>query len=178
MRERAGCREGRDDESDTPRHVLMTLAFMAAAALPAGAQQLDSAYLGTWASDAKECSAEFSDIRFEITQTGMLGPEFACTMTQAVPQGDGLAVRLACASEGTDYTADWHWQLLPNGNLRQSGNQIVTEYLPCRQGAVAGGGGGTRLGTAPLPEGGFDATKLQGADAIRYRPAPSRRDGF
>ena len=155
-------------DSGVRRHVLATMAFMAAAAFPAAAQQFDSAYLGTWASDAKECSAEFSDIRFEITQTGMSGPEFACTIMQSVPQADGLAVRLACASEGTDYTVDWHWQLLPNGNLRQSGNQIVTDYLRCRQDAVAGGEAGTGPGTARLQDSGFGSTNPQGADAVRY----------
>lgn len=148
--------------------VLVTMAFMAAAALPAAAQQLDSAYLGTWASDAKECSAEFSDARFEITQTGMSGLEFYCTTITAVRQGDGWAVRQACAAEGTEYTVDTHWQLLASGNLRQSGNGVVTEYLPCARGVAAGGEGATGLGVAPLPEGGSNLAQLQGADVVRY----------
>ncbi len=141
-------------------HFLATTALLAAA-LPAAAQQLDSAFLGSWASEAKECD-ETSDARFEITQTGMSGPEFLCTTIAAVPQGDGWAMRLACAAEGVEYTADSHWQLLPNGNLRQSANGVVTEYLPCRKGAAAaasGDGETTGSGLAANPK---------GAETIRY----------
>jgi CHAT domain-containing protein/peptidoglycan hydrolase-like protein with peptidoglycan-binding domain len=158
--------------SGTRLRVLVATALVAAT-IPAAAQQLDSAFLGSWASEAKECSAETSDARFEITQTGMSGPEFFCTTIAAVPQGDGWAMRLACAAEGEEYTADSHWQLLPNGNLRQSANGVVTEYLPCRKGAVAAasGDGGT-TGS------GLETADPKGAETIRYVQRRLSQMGF
>lgn len=147
--------------------VLAMTILLAAAAFPTAAQQLDRAYLGAWASDAKECSPD-SDRRFEITLAGMSGPEFLCTMLQAVPQGEGWAMRFACAAEGTEYKADSHWQLLPNGHLRISESQSTQDYVPCRQDAVAEGAGATDTTTKLLAGNGFAAGGLHGADVVRH----------
>ena len=142
------------------RHGLLLTAFLAVAAMPAAAEPLDSAYLGIWASDGKQCAVD-SDMRVEITQTGMSGTEFACTLIQAVREGHGWALRLDCAVEGTEFAVDQHWQLMPNGTLRQTENEVVRDYLPCRDGVAA------EVDTA-LPAGDLDPAALQGVDAIRY----------
>jgi CHAT domain-containing protein/tetratricopeptide (TPR) repeat protein len=139
---------------------LLLTVFLAVAAMPAAAEPLDGAYLGTWASGGKQCAVG-SDMRVEITQTGMSGPEFACTVIQAVRQGEGWALRLDCAVEGTEFTVDQHWQLMPNGTLRQTENEVVRDYLPCR-------GSSSAEAETALPAGGLDPATLQGADAIRY----------
>lgn len=153
------------------RHGVLATALVGLAALPAPAQELDAALVGSWASDPKECAAASSNVRLDISPTTMSGASWLCTVARVVKQGDGWNIGLACSASGNQYSVDSHWQLQPNGNLRQSEYENVVEYLPCHNGTIAQATndvGGTDFGTERIPSSNVDAVRTQDSDAILY----------
>ena len=158
-------------ESWMHRHFPVALAVVALAALPAAAQELDSALVGSWASDPEECASASSNVRLDITPTRMSGASWLCTVARVVRQGDGWNIGLSCSANGSQYTVESHWQLQPNGNLRQSEYENVVEYLPCRNGTVTQASndtGVTNGGTDPIPSTNLDAADPQNSDTVLY----------
>lgn len=156
-------------DSCTHRQGLLAAAVAAFFAFPSLAQELDSALVGSWASDPKECALASSNVRLDITPTSMSGASWLCTVAQVAPQDNGWSIELACSANGSQYSVVSHWQLQPNGNLRQSEYDNVVEYQPCRKdtvAVVAGDEGATSPGTGAIPN--LDVANGQNPEMILY----------
>jgi hypothetical protein len=90
----------------------------------------DSSYIGAWTPEPGKC--DFGGAwPFRITAKGLEGHELSCRTKRARRDGGGWSVQLTCAGEGETSTLKLHWQILPDGRLRETSKGKVANFVRC-----------------------------------------------
>lgn len=91
---------------------------------------IDGDDIGAWTPEPGKC--DFSGAGpFRITAKGLEEHEASCRIKRARRDGAGWSVQLSCASEGNTSNINLHWQILPNGHLKEISKEKVADFVRC-----------------------------------------------
>lgn len=112
------------------KHHFLAITIVLSLLATGSASGFERAYLGAWTREPGRC--DFSGFGpFRITRGGLEEHESFCRTRHARRDATGWSVRLSCAAEGDTTDVDLHWQILPNGHLREVSKEGTKDYVRC-----------------------------------------------
>jgi hypothetical protein len=93
-----------------------------------------AAYVGVWAqkpADCKEAVGNGSASPMKITPKKIYGWEYECDIKRVSTSRSGWAMRLSCASEGTESPETMRFKISPEGHLHETGSWGTHDYVRC-----------------------------------------------